>query len=84
MDIFVEAFGWVGMITIFAAYGWTMWAPCVSDKILFHALNLIGAIGLALNGFWNGAMPSAVLNVTWIVVAIIALRRVIPLSKENS
>jgi Na+/proline symporter len=37
-------------------------------------MNLLGAIGLAINSGWNGAWPSAGLNLVWLVIAILAIR----------
>jgi hypothetical protein len=37
-------------------------------------MNVVGAIGLALNSGWNGAWPSAGLNVVWLGIALAALR----------
>jgi hypothetical protein len=36
-------------------------------------MNLVGAIGFTINGWWHGAMPSATLNVIWALIAAGAL-----------
>ena len=33
----------------------------------------IGAAGFAVNGWWHGALPSASLNVIWMLIAAVAL-----------
>jgi Na+/proline symporter len=38
-------------------------------------MNVAGAIGLALNSGWNSAWPSAGLNIVWLAIAIVAMRR---------
>jgi Na+/proline symporter len=38
-------------------------------------MNLVGAVGLAINSGWNGAWPSAGLNIVWLGIAILAMRR---------
>jgi hypothetical protein len=43
---------------------------------LFQWMNLIGAAGFALNGWWHGALPSATLNVIWFAIAAGALWRI--------
>ena len=40
---------------------------------LFQWLNLIGAAGILLNGWWHGALPSATLNLIWMLFAAGAL-----------
>jgi Na+/proline symporter len=42
---------------------------------LYQGMNLVGAIGLAINSGWNGAWPSAGLNVVWLGIALVAMRR---------
>jgi hypothetical protein len=43
---------------------------------LFQAMNLGGAAGFVVNGWWHGAIPSASLNVVWFAIAAIALVRI--------
>ena len=40
---------------------------------LFHWMNLVGAAGFTLNGWWHGALPSATLNIIWALFAAGAL-----------
>ena len=37
--------------------------------------NLTGAAGFIVNSGWNGALPSAVLNVIWMLIGVYALWR---------
>ena len=40
---------------------------------LFQWMNLIGAAGFLVNGWWHGALPSATLNLIWMLIAAGAL-----------
>jgi hypothetical protein len=40
---------------------------------LFQWMNLVGAAGFLLNGWWHGALPSATLNLIWMLFAAGAL-----------
>ena len=40
---------------------------------LFQWMNLLGAAGFVVNGWWHGALPSATLNVVWALFAAGAL-----------
>jgi hypothetical protein len=42
----------------------------------FQWMNLAGAAGFAVNGWWHGALPSASLNVIWMLIAVWALWRI--------
>jgi hypothetical protein len=39
-------------------------------------MNVVGAAGFIVNGWWNGAIPSATLNVIWLAIALFALWRI--------
>jgi hypothetical protein len=39
----------------------------------FQGMNLAGAAGFVVNGWWHGALPSTTLNVVWALIAAIAL-----------
>jgi hypothetical protein len=40
---------------------------------LFQWMNLIGAAGFVVNGWWHGALPSATLNIVWALFAAATL-----------
>ena len=42
----------------------------------YQAMNVVGAAGFIVNGVWHGAMPSATLNVIWMLIGIVALTRI--------
>jgi hypothetical protein len=35
----------------------------------FQWMNLVGAAGFVINGWWHGALPSATLNIVWLLFA---------------
>lgn len=39
-------------------------------------MNVAGAAGFIVNGWWHGALPSAVLNVIWLLIGAVALWRI--------
>jgi hypothetical protein len=43
---------------------------------LFQWMNLIGAAGFVINGWWHGAIPSASLNIVWMFIAAFSLWRI--------
>jgi hypothetical protein len=44
-------------------------------SVTYQGLNLVGAIAFVINSGWNGAIPSATLNVVWAGIAVFALVR---------
>jgi hypothetical protein len=46
------------------------------QSALYQGMNVVGAAGFIVNGWWHGAMPSAVLNVVWMIIGALALLRI--------
>jgi hypothetical protein len=40
-------------------------------------MNVVGALGFILNSGWNGAIPSAALNVVWAGIGVVAIASVL-------
>jgi len=43
---------------------------------LYQAMNVAGAAGFVVNGWWHRAVPSASLNVVWALIGTVALWRI--------
>jgi len=46
-------------------------------------MNLVGAAGFVVNGLWHGAIPSASLNIVWMLIAAVALVRIAARRQER-
>jgi hypothetical protein len=60
-------------VLVFGAYILVRLGRLTGRSPLFQWLNLIGAAGILLNGWWHGALPSATLNLIWMLFAAGAL-----------
>jgi len=67
-----DVVGWFGAGCLLAAYALVS-ARRIRAGLTFQVLNLIGSVGLAVNGVTHGAWPSTALNVVWLGVALVAL-----------
>jgi hypothetical protein len=74
MTIAVEVVGWAGALAVLLAYGLVSAERVTSRSWTYQLLNIGGAIGLVINSSWNGAVPSAVVNLVWIGIGAYALR----------
>lgn len=75
MHYFVEIAGWIAMALILLAY-WLLSTERVNSRSAFYQIiNILGAAGFILNSGWNGALPSAALNVAWMGIGFYALWR---------
>jgi hypothetical protein len=73
METFIDVVGWWGASLILAAYALLSLSKVSSASWSYQGLNLFGAVGLATNSYWKGALPSAALNLIWLGIAVYAL-----------
>lgn len=73
MKIFVELFGWYGMIAIVTAYALVSFAVLQPTDMTYQLLNISGALGLGLISFYKKAYQPGVLNIIWIAIAVMAI-----------
>ena len=73
LEIAVEVAGWIGALLILLAYLMVTVGKLTGQSLAFQWMNLIGAAGFVINGWWHRALPSAALNVLWMLIAGVAL-----------
>ena len=73
MKLAIEVVGWIGASLIVAAYALLSAGKLQGDSRAYHWMNILGAIGFVVNSGWNGAYPSAALNVVWLGIGGYAL-----------
>lgn len=73
MQLVIEIVGWVGALLVLLAYGLLSAHKLNSRSLSYQILNIAGSIGLVINSGWNGAIPSAVVNVIWMGIGAYAL-----------
>jgi hypothetical protein len=76
VELAVEVAGWVGALLILVAYGLLSAGKLDGRSPLYQWMNVVGAAGFALNGWWHRALPSAALNVVWMGIGGFALWRI--------
>lgn len=73
MKTAIEVIGWSGAALILAAYALLTAGALRSQSRLYHLMNIAGAAGFVVNSGWNGALPSAAMNLVWIGIGAYAL-----------
>jgi hypothetical protein len=68
--------GWAGALLILAAYLLLSMARLTGQSAVYQAMNVAGAAGFVVNGWWHRAVPSASLNVVWALIGGVALWRI--------
>jgi hypothetical protein len=68
-----DTLGWCGGILAAVAYVMVARGRLAPTSVWFHALNIVGAALLAVAAFDRGALPSASMNVLWIVFGAVSV-----------
>lgn len=69
----MEVVGWIGAVLILAGYFLLTAGRVTAKSVAYQMMNVVGAIGFIANSAWNGAWPSAVLNIIWVGIGVVAL-----------
>jgi hypothetical protein len=77
LEIAVEVAGWTGAALILLAYLLLSAGKVTGQSLLYQGMNVVGAAGFIVNGWWHGALPSASLNVLWLLIGAIASWRIL-------
>ena len=75
MNLAIEVVGWAGAALVLAGYGLLSAHKLDSRSVTYQMLNIGGATGLVVNAAWNGAIPSAAVNVIWMGIGVHAVWR---------
>ena len=75
MKLAVEVIGWAGAALILGAYALLSAGRLRAESVSYHLMNVLGAAGFVVNSGWNGALPSAAMNLVWIGIGLYALRQ---------
>ena len=76
VEVAVEVAGWAGATLILSAYLLITMGKVTGRSALYQWMNVAGAAGFIINGWWHGAVPSAALNVVWMMIGGVALWRI--------
>lgn len=75
VQIAVEAAGWGGAVLILLAYLLLSLGKLTGRSASYQLMNLGGAVGFVINGWWHRAIPNATMNVVWAGIALYSLIR---------
>jgi hypothetical protein len=76
LEFAIEAIGWVAALLILAAYALLSAGRLTARDRSYQWMNVVGAVGFIVNSGWNGAIPSAALNVIWAGIGLAALWKI--------
>ncbi len=73
--LLVDAAGWLAAVLILGGYALLTAGKVDARSPLYQWMNVVGACGFVINSGYFKAWPSAVLNVIWAGIGIVALVR---------
>ena len=77
IELGVEVAGWAGATLILLAYVLLSAGRLTGQSLVYQGMNVVGAAGFIINGWWHGALPSAALNVLWLLIGAVASWRIL-------
>ena len=72
-----EIIGWYGTVAIVLAYALSSFGVMSSSSLIYQILNATGALGIVYISFKKKAFQPGVLNIIWVVIAVIATINII-------
>lgn len=75
MKTIIEIIGWAAAVTMLTAYLLLTSGRLSSSSGSYQWLNVLSGAGLIINSGWNGAYPSAFLNLIWMTIGLYGVFR---------
>ena len=73
---YIEVIGWVGTALVIGAYFLLVALKKeTKDSLSYQVMNLVGALFLGVNLFWQHSWPAFTLQAIWASIAIVSLVR---------
>jgi len=73
LEIVIEIAGWVAAGLFLLSYVLVSTGRLQGQSRAYQWLNVVGAVGFVINSGWNGAYPSAAVNVIWAMIGLVTL-----------
>ena len=70
LKITIEVVGWVAATLMLSAYLLLTAGKISARSRLYHWLNALSGAGFIINSGWNGAYPSAFINLIWMMIGL--------------
>ena len=76
MKILIEIVGWAAAAMMLAAYVLLTTGRLSAHSPWYQWFNVLSGAGFIVNSGWNGAYPSAFINVMWMAIGLYGVFRV--------
>lgn len=69
-EILIDTIGWIGSVLIVSAYALNISGKILHTSTYYLWANLVGSAFFIVNTLYHGAIPSAVVNIIWVCIAL--------------
>lgn len=66
----IEIVGWIAAALMLSAYLLLTMRKVSARSKIYQWLNVLSGAGFIVNSGWNGAYPSAFINVVWMIIGL--------------
>ena len=84
VQLAVEVAGWTGALLILLGYLLISAGRLTGQSPAYQWMNIVGAAGFVINGWWHRAIPSTALNVIWMGIGAVALWKIAKASGSST
>jgi hypothetical protein len=75
MNILVEILGWVASVLIVGSYALNITGKLAAESKIYIFANIFGGLFFVINTYFHQAYPSMVVNMIWVIIAIIIIAK---------
>ncbi len=76
LKVTIEVIGWVAAALMLSAYLLLTTGKVTASSKLYQWFNVLSGAGFIINNGWNGAYPSAAINVVWMCIGLYGVAKV--------
>jgi hypothetical protein len=82
--LLIELIGWIASVLIVASYSLNISGKLPTTSKLYVWANIFGGIFFVINTYFHQAYPSMVVNIVWVVIAIVMLVKKKPTNPSST
>lgn len=71
--MFIVTIGWTGAILYIIGYLLLSFRIIKATSILYHLINILGAMGLIFNAYFLKDNPNLIVNLAWLAIGTLAI-----------
>jgi hypothetical protein len=79
-QLLIEILGWIASVLIVGSYAFNISGKLSTNSKWYVWANIIGGLFFVINTYFHQAYPSMVVNIIWVIIAIIMILK----RKSNS